>query len=270
MEKNNQQQSIRKSYSVGQTFGCLTILECLDNGKLKVQCTCGNILELGKPGLYNYHKTNKQWCNKCKPAGVNKTKHHKGEILGNCFELIKHLGGNKWEVKCIKCGKIQEQAISNIKRHKGETCYYCLHPNALRNSPGGKGILSGPIEERFYNYYKSRIESDNLKGKKFKEWNLSLEEFTGLVRGNCVYCGCAPRVENQWANNKRKTSLDEDYSFNGIDRVDSNKGYTIDNCVSCCPKCNRMKSDLDKDDFLSHVSKIYNFSNKCSTTIEST
>ena len=46
MEKDNQQQSIRKSYNVGQTFGCLTILECLDDGKLKVQCTCGNILEL--------------------------------------------------------------------------------------------------------------------------------------------------------------------------------------------------------------------------------
>ena len=53
---------------------------------------------------------------------------------------------------------------------------------------------------------------------------------------------------------------------NGIDRLDSSKGYTINNCVPCCSKCNLMKSNFKKEDFLQHISKIYNFSIS-STTI---
>lgn len=30
----------------------------------------------------------------------------------------------------------------------------------------------------------------------------------------------------------------------GIDRLDSRKGYTPRNCVSCCWRCNRVKSDV--------------------------
>ena len=48
---------------------------------------------------------------------------------------------------------------------------------------------------------------------------------------------------------------------NGIDRIDSSKGYSLDNCVPCCPLCNRLKSDLDKNMFLEHISKIHNFQN---------
>ena len=44
------------------------------------------------------------------------------------------------------------------------------------------------------------------------------------------------------------------------------KGYTIDNCVPCYSKCNLMKSNFKKEDFLQHISKIYKFSIS-STTI---
>ena len=47
-------------------------------------------------------------------------------------------------------------------------------------------------------------------------------------------------------------------------------GYTFDNCVACCTMCNRMKLDYTKNDFLNHISKIFKFSIKSSTTIENT
>jgi len=37
---------------------------------------------------------------------------------------------------------------------------------------------------------------------------------------------------------------------NGIDRCNNNKGYTIDNCQSCCADCNFMKNNLDYDIFI--------------------
>lgn len=54
--------------------------------------------------------------------------------------------------------------------------------------------------------------------------------------------------------------------INGIDRKDSSKGYTIDNCVPCCTECNTMKSDLPLDVFYNRIDKIYKF--HCSQTIE--
>ena len=39
------------------------------------------------------------------------------------------------------------------------------------------------------------------------------------------------------------------YTYSGIDRVDSNIGYEINNVVSCCNICNRAKSNMKLDEF---------------------
>lgn len=43
----------------------------------------------------------------------------------------------------------------------------------------------------------------------------------------------------------------------GVDRVDSSKGYTIDNVVPCCDICNRMKLDKDITEFFDTIKRIY-------------
>jgi hypothetical protein len=50
-----------------------------------------------------------------------------------------------------------------------------------------------------------------------------------------------------------------DLAYNGIDRVDNKKGYTEENCVSCCGLCNRMKMKMGLSDFAKHIQKIHNF-----------
>ena len=49
-----------------------------------------------------------------------------------------------------------------------------------------------------------------------------------------------------------------DEKVNGIDRKDSTKGYSIDNCVPCCPMCNKMKQTFTEEEFLNQIAKIYN------------
>ena len=44
----------------------------------------------------------------------------------------------------------------------------------------------------------------------------------------------------------------------GVDRIDSSKGYTKDNVVPCCGKCNRMKGDLPQDKWIQHLQKVLN------------
>jgi hypothetical protein len=59
-----------------------------------------------------------------------------------------------------------------------------------------------------------------------------------LFKKECYYCGeknyaCI----NDYIDDKCKSK------FCGIDRMDNNIGYTIDNCVPCCIICNMMKGN---------------------------
>ena len=71
-----------------------------------------------------------------------------------------------------------------------------------------------------------------------KEFRLIKTEFALLISSPCYYCG----------------ELQE--NFNGVDRVDNTKGYTIDNCVSCCSMCNRMKNIFTKEEFIMKCKQI--------------
>lgn len=72
-------------------------------------------------------------------------------------------------------------------------------------------------------------------------FDLSYEEFLQFKGTVCSYCG---------------DSLD----CIRLDRIDSNLGYRLDNVVSCCWTCNKMKLDLPKDFFLKHCEKIISWS----------
>lgn len=73
--------------------------------------------------------------------------------------------------------------------------------------------------------------------KRGLEFNLSKDEFMSLWQKDCYYCGSS--IETI-----------------GIDRIDSNYGYSIDNVVPCCAICNTMKLALPRDIFIEHCHKI--------------
>lgn len=268
----NQQRSIKSNqYFEGQLIGCLKLLEKVSSNRWRVQCTiCKEIFEIPLSSLSRYKKSESLYCPKCKPKkDPVSRKYFNGDIIGNCYKLVKFLGGNNWEVECIKCGKTQIQSIPNMKRHKKDTCLYCKYPNAVRNYNGGGGTVKYSLDERYYNYYKSRIESQNVNtNRKYKSWELSLDDFSKLIHSKCFYCGEEPSSDNIWNKSGKRTTQDEEFLSNGIDRIDSSIGYTKDNCVPCCKICNRMKSDLSLEDFRKHIIKLFKTFNKRSTTIE--
>lgn len=79
-------------------------------------------------------------------------------------------------------------------------------------------------------------------------FELSRNYFRKLTKRNCFYCGTKPSQVQEATNGK--------YIYNGVDRIDSMKGYSRDNVVTCCKDCNRMKGDMDADKFLALVKKI--------------
>ena len=82
--------------------------------------------------------------------------------------------------------------------------------------------------------------------KKGIRMELSEEEYKELMQQPCTYCGF----------------LDEKKGFGGVDRMDSSKGYTKENCVSCCKKCNFMKTCLDPVTFIDRARHLANITQK--------
>ena len=95
----------------------------------------------------------------------------------------------------------------------------------------------------------------HAKKRGFK-WNLKREEVEYLIKQNCHYCGIEP------SNLKKTKNSIEGLKYNGIDRVDSLKDYTKDNCVTCCRTCNLAKRDMKIEDFRSWVLQLVSHVNK--------
>ena len=104
------------------------------------------------------------------------------------------------------------------------------------------------MEELFVNRTgfnnKDRLRFANIKGGAKKRnifFNLTDQQMYDLLHSTCTYCGCK--------------------NCNGIDRIDSSKGYVLGNVTPCCAMCNRMKNNYSLETFKNHIEKIYKYLN---------
>ena len=65
---------------------------------------------------------------------------------------------------------------------------------------------------------------------------LTFEQFQELINSKCSYC-------------------DTD-NCRGVDRMDSDISYTLQNSVPCCKICNTMKNDMSNEAFVNHIKKL--------------
>jgi len=147
----------------------------------------------------------------------------------------------RWLCKC-ECGTEKTVDKSSLISGKTKSC------GCLRRERGGRPKLNYGIANmrRVIEIYKRHAK------KRGNEWNLTEEQFRALTQKDCYYCGGKP-------NNRRNArGYNGEYIYNGIDRIDNTKGYTIDNVISCCKVCNRAKNNLTLQEFKDWVRKIYN------------
>lgn len=81
------------------------------------------------------------------------------------------------------------------------------------------------------------------------EFLLTEQEFKALATASCHYCGAPP------ANVSRYDGYNGVFTYNGIDRVDTAKGYTVSNCVPSCKTCNRAKRDIPYAEFIAWIKR---------------
>lgn len=150
-----------------------------------------------------------------------------------------------FKVKCSRCGSesvVRSDRFFN-KKYIPKSCTSCV--DDLQVETANKKY---PKERRLLNMQISKYtHNSNRKGKTVKSF-LSKEEAEKMLTSKCFYCG----KENAM----------------GIDRIDSSKDYTLDNCVPCCGMCNIMKNKFNVDKWFSKIGEIYRTHvDRCSTTI---
>lgn len=168
------------------------------------------------------------------------------EIVGKKYGrlmAVERNGFNKnkrsvWFCKC-DCGNIVSVDISSLRNGSTKSCG-CLN----------KELRSLPKYEAFFNRVFERMKR-GAKDRNY-EWRLTKEEVKILTKQNCYYCDVEPKNRSSYLYPNGK------YDYNGLDRVDNSKGYTLDNVVPCCKICNRSKDIMTKEDFIDHCRKIIN------------
>ena len=151
--------------------------------------------------------------------------------------------------ECPHC-HVQHQWFQLIEKRgcRGQCCSIC-YGNEL--CPCGY-ILTPCEKEQFRkNWNIWRIECFGIekvmewtiryykRGSKIK-WTLTDDMCKTMFQTECFYCG-------------------QSDILNGIDRIDSSKGYTEENTVSCCSMCNYMKGPTELIEFIKHVCKILEY-----------
>lgn len=211
------------------------------SGKTK-SCGCLRIEAIKKSMRYKLALLRTQEKHRQQRAIYRKTLIGKkfGRITIKNISTIAHPNGQTKETaECVcECGKPVVTQLWNV-----------LHKHT--NSCGCSRIYRHPVRNvglrHLYALYKHRSKRYNSGN-----FSLSLERFRELTSSNCFYCGRKPETVS-----KSKSSHSE-YLYNGLDRVDSSKGYVEENIVPCCWACNKMKLDHNQTEFKNHIIAIHN------------
>ena len=171
----------------------------------------------------------------------------------NLQEVRKRVGKSKAlrifiECKC-DCGTIGIVRKDYLLKGGSKSCG-CL----IKETSAATGRA-----RRTKNSYLNNLYGEKKRSAKYRQldFELTKEEFESLIIRPCYYCGEPAKLHDGIHN---RVGLK--FPINGIDRLNSNIGYIMHNCVPSCFKCNSMKMDIPKEDFLDRIKKIYEYQNR--------
>ena len=153
----------------------------------------------------------------------------------------------KW-VATVKCECGNQTTFSTKELCDGKVGCSRLCPFATKNrgKHDRKHELKPPGEAAFKNLYSEYKRSAKARNKAFHLIPMEVKE---IVMQNCFYCGRGPQKF-------RKTAWGDIFPYNGIDRVDNSKGYTVDNCVPSCYMCNTAKHQRTQKEFEDWIERL--------------
>jgi hypothetical protein len=161
-------------------------------------------------------------------------------------------------------GKLTVTGICTTRTRKNKRLWNCLCTCGNTTYASGGNLTSGntkscgcfrkenpclPIGAASFNALLRRNKTSAKNTG--RTWELADEDFRQLTSKPCHYCGRKP------IPTKPQISSNGAYNYNGLDRIDNAKGYTLSNVVSCCKHCNIAKRNRTVDDFYSWAANLY-------------
>jgi len=212
-----------------------------------MQCDCGKFFERSAS---TFRKSISCGCAMYKNNGQFKAKDLTKYILEDAIILCPTHKRSVdkyviWKLQCKLCNQTFERSASSII--KGTAAHRCKKWYILHPPTAGRPILpnnQAHINQLFSNYSRS------AKDRKI-EFGLTINQAKELFEGNCHYCDSSPSITYTSSN------LAGEYAWNGIDRVNPDKGYLLDNCVSCCSRCNFAKGTMPAIEFKDWIKRVY-------------
>ena len=147
-----------------------------------------------------------------------------------------------WKCLC-DCGITTIKDGQSIRNNTTKSCGCYRHRKIKKGESGFNIVLAG--------YKRGAIERGHV-------FELDKDTFREIVEQDCHYCNTPPMITRVNSCKKLTKEAKEygSYTHNGIDRMDNNKGYTVENSVPCCFTCNRGKSGMSYNDFINYIKRV--------------
>jgi hypothetical protein len=142
--------------------------------------------------------------------------------------------------RCV-CGVVKEFQLDNVLSGNSTSCG-CV--GRQRTITILKQRKRGGIQTNLFQHFRTYQRKAEKRDLAFA---LTQDEFYALSQRPCHYCGAEPsnhfELRHSQGPRTGEPRCGEGFSYNGVDRVDSSKGYTLENCVPACKACNLAKSN---------------------------
>ena len=135
-------------------------------------------------------------------------------------------GSPLWALMCSVCGEQNFRTAPDLRRGRSSCLAGCREMIAIQS----------PIRSLYGQYARNAANFGRV-------FDITFNWFADAITQDCHYCYSPPSATF------KKEGSREGITYNGLDRIDSSGGYTINNIVPCCKFCNFSKGQWGVEEF---------------------
>jgi hypothetical protein len=156
-------------------------------------------------------------------------------------------GDTAWKCKC-DCGNIKITKTEYLRNGDCKSCGCITKERCV--------VMSKSLTRRKYSPLEATARF--IWNKRYSE--MDFEDFYNLSQQNCYYCGEPPSNIDSCAGDLSSEYMKNNsiFIYSGLDRIDSNKPHSKENCVPCCKFCNYAKRERSVEEFKIWLTNLYN------------